>query len=290
MIRFISDPVVTDGLAQWRGRTVFETDLSSAQLRGFSRELRQRCVFSARTTNARYLQEVSAVVDQIQAGEINMATGRLRLMRLLKELGYDPAVGFPGDMATIPPAERDSLQDLSSLRRINLMLETNVSMSANYGRMVAGNTEYGRREYPAWELVRIFVRTLHRGDPKSHTAGWASRWADAGESVGWAGAVRSPLIALKDSPIWAALADGAGGYSDTLDNPFPPFAFGSGMGWRAVPRAECLRVGLLALDPSAVPAETAVSFAPSESSITKAFDGMSAELQDELRRELAELA
>ncbi len=287
MIRFPNDPVVTDGLAQWRSREVFETDLSSAELRGFSRQLRERSLFSARTTSAHYLQEVGQVVDDIQSGKINMATGRLQLMRKLRELGYDPAIGFPEDMAHVPPAERGSLQDLSSERRLNLMLETNLRMAANYGRMIAGNSEYERREYPAWELVRNFVRKIQRGTPDSHTASWQLRWHDAGESVGWQGAVQSPMVGLKDSPIWLALADGAGGYIDTLGNCYPPYAFGSGMGWRAVSRAECVKRGLA--DRLYTPAPMEATFAPAESSILAAFDALSPELQEELRRELADL-
>jgi len=53
------------------------------------------------------------------------------------------------------------------------------------------------------------------------------------------------MIALKDSPIWQALGDGAGGYRDTLGNPYPPFAFSSGMAWRGVRRERCIEMGLI---------------------------------------------
>jgi hypothetical protein len=224
-------------IAQWRSRKVFPTEFSSAELRTMSREFRQRAVFSARMTNADAVKGLADVVDEILQGKIDMATGRLRLFRKLKQLGYDPAVGFPQDMADVPPAEAGSLRDLSSASRIDLMLETNVRMAQGYGRMVAGNTEAARYAFPAWELVRVYWRQVPRGSEESHSVGWQRRWTDAGGQAG-------RMIELKDSKVWQALGDGAGGYDDALGNPFPPFAFNSGFGWKAVPRAECVKLGL----------------------------------------------
>jgi len=288
-----AEPAPTDALTQLRRRTVFETDLGSAELRGFSRGLRDRSIFSARTTNAHYLEEVKGVVDDILSGKINQATGRLRLLGKLQELGYDPAVGFPEDLANVPPAERGSLQDLSSTRRLDLLIETNVRMAANYGKMVAGNQPYELREYPAWELVRLYDRELKRGFKHSSTGAtvpdprnaWPTRWAEAGESVLWEGAKETALVARKDSPIWQALGDGAGGHTDTLLNPFPPFAFRSGMGWRAVPKAEAVALGL-GDTPSAPMTAT---LTPSTNAVARAYDGLSPELQAELKRELEAL-
>ena len=274
----------TDALLQWRSRDLFPTDLSSADLRGFSRDLRMRSIFSARTTNAEYLGEVARVIDDMLSGKINMADGRLRLFRKLRQLGYDPEIGFPDDMAAVPPAERGSLQDLSSDSRIHLMLETNQRVAANYGRMVSGDTEYARYAYPAWELVRLYNGIVPRGSAESRTAGWEARWHDAGTFVEWAGAIDVPMIARKDSPIWSALGDGAGGYEDTLSNPFPPFAFNSGMAWRAVDRARCIELGLITHNET--PAAMSAQLVPSEETVDDIFDRMPQDLQDELRREV----
>ncbi len=285
MITFDNDPVVTEALAQWRSRSHFPTELSSADLRAFSRELRMRSVFSARMTNAHAVQRLQEVLDDMLSGKSNLATARFDLMREIKCLGYDPMTGFPQDMADVPPAERDSIRDLSSEARIDLMLETNMRVASNYGRVVAGNGEYARYAYPAWELVRLYTRTVERGTPKSRTAGWNQRWSDAGDSTGWIGAIDGPMVALKDAPIWQALGDGAGGYEDTLGNPFPPFAFGSGMAFRAVPRAEAKAFGLL--DGNARPEPMQAQMAPDTKEVAAAFLRLSPELQAELRRELA---
>jgi hypothetical protein len=53
------------------------------------------------------------------------------------------------------------------------------------------------------------------------------------------------MIALKDSEIWQALGDGEDGSTDTLGNPFPPFAFLSGMGVRDIGYTEAVALGVI---------------------------------------------
>jgi hypothetical protein len=99
------------------------------------------------------------------------------------------------------------------------------------------------------------------------------------------------MIAKKDSPIWQAIADGAGGYEDTLGHPFPPFAFNSGMDWRAVPREEWESLTQRRGDAEAAEGpETGpmvATLAPTGAEVDAAFDRLSPDLQEELRRELA---
>jgi hypothetical protein len=286
VIAVLDNPPLTEALKQWRARETMTLDLSSAEIRGFSRELRMRSVFSARTTNAEYLDEIAKTLDGLISGKFGMAEARYRLFKKLKQLGYDPEVGFPQDMANIPPAERGTLQDLSSDARITLVLETNMRIAANYGRMVEGNTPFALYSYPAWELVRLYQRNVPRGTPESHTAGWLARWQDAGESVAWDGAVESPMVARKDSAIWQALGDGAGGYEDTLSNPFPPFAFNSGMAWKAVDRARCLALGLITADET--PGKMVGKLAPGEQEMKSIADGLSPDLRAALLQEMEE--
>lgn len=233
----------TASVEQWRGRTLFPTEFSSRDLRGLSSELHLRSIFSARTTNADYLAEVGQTVDDLLSGKSNLADGRLRLMRKLKQLGYDPEKGFPQDMASVPPAEKDSLRDLSSRQRLDLMLRTNLEMTRNYTRVVQGNSETMRRMFPAWELRRVASRVTPRGTPDTHTVGWLKRFEDAAASVGWEGVSKEAfaegrMVARKDSPVWQALGDGVGGYEDTLGHNYGPFAFNSGFDLVATPRAE----------------------------------------------------
>ena len=278
------EPGITAALKQWRSREVFESDMGSADLRGLSRELLNRSIFSARVTNADFLSEVAVAVDDILAGRTNMAQGRWKLLRKLKELGYDPMLGFPGDMANIPPAEAGSLQDLSSTQRLDLIIETNVRMASCYAQHLAGCTPYALHAYPAWELVRLFQRDVPRGSPDSHSIGWPTRWREAKVSVNDAGVSESGMFARKDSPIWQALGDGAGGYSDTLGNPYPPFAFRSGMAWRPVNRAQCIDLGLVSGDDS--PRRTEAQLSPGEKEVRAVADRLPPDLRADLMREL----
>jgi len=284
-----SQGLVTNALRQWESRKVMPTALSSAELRGLGREVRERAVFSARCTNAEFLNRLQEVVDDLLSGKINMATARWELMKQLKVLGYDPAVGFPDDQLeagdNVPPAEAGSLRDLGSEQRLNLMLETNRRMAANYGRMIEGNKPWARQAYPAWELVRIFPRKIMRGTMQSESPGWEERWSDAGTAVNWEGALEDPMMARKDSPIWMALGAGTGGYDDALDNPYPPYAFNSGMGWREVKRAEWEE--LSPQDAGTVPEPMEAQLTPGQKEVVAAFDRLSPKLQEELRKEMA---
>ena len=78
------------------------------------------------------------------------------------------------------------------------------------------------------------------------------------------------MVALKTSPIWAALGNGAGGYRDTLGNPFPPFAYGSGLAWADVSRDEAIELGLISSSDAALSPQEAPSLSPSDADIADA--------------------
>ena len=64
------------------------------------------------------------------------------------------------------------------------------------------------------------------------------------------------MVALKSSGVWLALGDGAGGYSDTLGNPFPPFAYNSGYDVDEITREDAVALGLMSEDDEVQPAKT----------------------------------
>ena len=133
------------------------------------------------------------------------------------------------------------------------------------GQHIAQNMDQTRvDEYPALELVRVYEREVPRGEKRGPHGSiisdpedsWEARWQAAAEQAGDDDALRilsdeSRMVALKSSDIWQALGDGAGGYDDTLGNPFAPFAFNSGMDTDEVSREDAVALELLQDDDTA---------------------------------------
>jgi len=142
-----------------------------------------------------------------------------------------------GEMNLAEVRERAAEVFAASEAKIDFVVKTQRRMAQSLGQLAA-QTPGQLRRYPAWRLVRGGTRKVPRDD-------WDLRWAAAGSATGWQGACTDDYVALKDSPIWAALGDGAGGYRDAIGNPFPPFAFGSGMTWQRVSRDEAESLGLV---------------------------------------------
>lgn len=160
---------------------------------------------------ARHLApELQPIVDDFNAGKANLAEVR----------------------------ERAAAVFAASEAKLDFVMKTQRRMAQSLGQLVAGSTPGQLRRYPAWRLVRGGTRRIPRDD-------WDRRWIAAGSETGWQGACRDDYVALKDSPIWAALGQGAGGFRDAIGNPFPPFAFGSGMTWQRVCRDEAAELGLV---------------------------------------------
>ena len=208
-----------------RVKDLLPTDLGSDEIKThYAKEILQRSIFSARMSVAHYLAKVREVTTAISAGEINAADARAQLLTVLEQMGHSPQ-------------DEGGLRNPASIRRLNLILDTQRQMAASVARL-SEETEATAFMDPAWELVRMGTRRVPRED-------WPARWRAAGDSVGWEGACKERFIALKNSPIWQALGDGAGGFTDTLGNPYPPFAFSSGMDWVAVDRDTAKSLGLL---------------------------------------------
>lgn len=208
-----------------RIKELLPTSLGSDEIREqIAREILQRSIFSARMESARYLAKVRDVCAQIAAGEINQADARLKLVTLLEQMGHSPQDG-------------GGITNPASIRRLNLVVDTQRQMAASVA-ILSEQTEASVSMWPAWELTRFETRAVPRPD-------WDRRWAAAGLACNFEGALKDRLIALKTSPIWQHLGNGAGGYRDTLGNPYPPFAFSSGMDWVEVDRDKCIALGLI---------------------------------------------
>ena len=209
-----------------RIKELLPTSLGSAEYREqVARDILRRSIVSARMESARYLARIRDVCAQMLDGRISQATARDILGGILERMGLSPQDG-------------GGIANHASLARLNLVIDTQTQMAASVARL-SEQTPAVLEMWPAWEFVRLEGRAMPRGD-------WPQRWDAAARAVGFEGVSRDfgRMVALKVSPVWQALGDGAGGYRDTLGNPYPPFAFNSGMGWVDVSREECEALGL----------------------------------------------
>lgn len=213
-------------------RGLLPTGMSTAELDEIEAALKERAVFSARTTNAVYLEGLRERIGRLLAEDYEGDAPQLRLelKQLLALLGYDPETGFPGDAALgVPAARAGSLQDLSSDKRINLILDTQLELMAGKGQEQRGLSQAALDLFPAWELVRVKPARVPRD--------WFARFKQAGGRVLEDADGRKRLIAHKLDEVWSVLGDRAV-FRDALGVTHPPFAFGSGMAWEAVDAAE----------------------------------------------------
>lgn len=219
------------------------TSLSSADLRTLDAALKRRAIFSARVGIADHLQRLAELVAKIAGGiteqgatagtqfgddrMLSIPEAKAQLLEFLNSIDYEPT-----------EEDRGTIKDLRSDSRLQLQVETNVLDTLGFGRWKSGQDEVALDVNPAWELVRVRFSAA----PRDWEARWSAARAEAGPEGTTAG---GRMVALKNHPIWQALGDGAGGYEDTLGNPWPPFAFNSGMGVLDVPRDEAIELGLL---------------------------------------------
>ena len=240
---------------QSAGRGDMPTTLGTAELRDLiAADVRSRAVFSARAGNAIFVSKIKEVVTEVAEGEMNEATARWLLLETLRATGYTPEGGFPDvPVGQVPPALKGTLQDLSSQRRLDLIITTQLDLMRGAGVKATGSTPTSLRLYPAWELIREAGRAeprhwggKHKGSaPRGRAAGAdrRSRWEISGGKVYEGGR----LIALKGDPIWGELGS-SGNFDDALDVDYPPFAFSSGMGWDNISWSECRRLGVMGPD------------------------------------------
>lgn len=253
-------PIASDILA----KAILPTHLSSEEIReSWAAEIRRRSIFSARTAEADYLRRLREICAEVAEGRMDNATARKYLRAKLDETGYDPDAA--GD---------EGIRNMASRRRLDLILDTQRKM-AHSAALVAAETPESLDQFPAWRLERYGSRRIPRQD-------WAARWKAAGDACVWEGASKSQMAALKASPIWQALGDGAGGYRDTLGNPYPPFAYGSGMDWTPINREDAAALGLYG-DGKAPPKPT---LTPGRKEIADTIERLGPEFKKRLMAEL----
>ena len=232
-----------------RIKELLPTGLGSDELKEqIAADILRRSIVSARMESARHLARVRDVCAAVAEGSMNQASARAELLESLHAMGHRASDG-------------GGITNPASRRRLNLIIDTQRRMASSVARINA-ETPATLMAWPAWELRRFERRAAPRGD-------WMQRWQSAAEAVGYEGVARhtARMVALKGSPIWQALGDGAGGFRDTLGNPYPPFAYSSGLAWDDVDADECRKLGL---DPQASSRPASASLSPDTQELAEA--------------------
>jgi hypothetical protein len=199
-----------------REKGTLPTAFNSAQLQQIPAELRERAFFSSTVLNAQYLnsakEKIAKIAEGLNDGN-DVATARLALRNELEALGYTPEEGKEG-----------TLQDLSSDRRLNVFIETNLDQAQGYGRYLQQQEPSALEAFPAIELLRVRDSKQERN--------WQARWLAAGGTI-----KNGRMVALKNSGIPEKVS--------RFGVPYGAPDFGSGMDWLDVSREESEALGLL---------------------------------------------
>ena len=248
-----------EAIASQTVKRLMPTSAGTAELKQLGPEILARARFSAQTTNVGYLAKmdnllttlVSPASQDREAGPVLDASAvRLALKQHLAATGYAPAEGKAG-----------GLTDLSSDRRLNLIIDTNIKMAHGYGNYAQMQDPDLLDVWPCQELIRVEDRIKKR-----NWEGMTGIWRSAGgQSFG------GKMIARKDDPIWYRIS--------AFGSPYPPFDFGSGMGVRDVSRSEAEALGVIKR--STVVAQQKVGF--NDSVETQLPQGISSGLLDALK-------
>ena len=263
--------------------------IGSADIRNLiPAEIRDAAFWSARTPFVDYLAQTSDMIQRLVQPDVRVmddvagatvpgesispAQVRAKMKQLLEGLSYRPAA-----------ADAGGLKDLSSDQRINLIIDTQLSMQRGKGSGMASQNPTTLKLFPADELWRAIY-------PRIKARDWQTRWnnarADLDDDTTATYAVNpaGPFVALKNDPIWTEIS--------AFGNPYPPFDYNSGMRVRDVGRAKAIRLGVLAPDqtvqpvsnPAAAPQAMSLANVPAEliTALQQAFGGRASVSGDRL--------
>lgn len=163
-------------------------------------------------------QSLSSYFENIKDA-VRTSENKLLLYEQLKDFGI---VGDPADGSI-------RLENLASTTRVDLTIKTTRMVNESLKQLEEAADPIQAELNPCWELVRDEFRK----EPRD----WDARWQQAANAVMWQGVAKNTdrMIAYKDSPIWNELGTG---FDDSLGNSYPPFCWGSGMGWEIVTEDE----------------------------------------------------
>lgn len=163
-------------------------------------------------------QSLTTYLDEVKEA-VRTSENKLLLYEKLKDFGI---VGDPADGSI-------RLENLASATRVDLVVKTTRMTNESLKQLEEASDPIQKELNPCWEIMR----DEWRKEPRD----WDARWQQAANAVMWDGVAKNTtrMIARKDSPIWNELGTG---FDDSIGNPYPPFFWGSGMGWEIVTAEE----------------------------------------------------
>lgn len=205
-------------------KTLATSGLNSAQWNQVQAGLRDRAFFSSRVESARFLHTARGMTAELAAGKLSASEIRVKLREVLEAEGYAPAPGKEG-----------GLQDLTSKRRLDLIIKTNADQARGYVQHVEATSPGALAAFPAQELLRVSSRKQPRE--------WEQRWKGAGGRLH-----QGRMVALKGAAVWTKIS--------RFGTPWAPFDFGSGMDVQDIARDEAVALGVMKeSDPPPKPVE-----------------------------------
>ena len=215
-------------------KTPLAAVLTSEQWSEIPAAIRERAQFSATVSSARILNQFQKKLsDATELQREIVKTGKSALVTrssFITDMREDVlAAGLSPDAPGV--------RNLASRERLGLIFDIQTQSAENYARWKMGQDEDVLDAFPA----QRFIRYEKRKEPRN----WRARWREAGEAVGWKGALSNRMVALKTSPIWAKLS--------YFGSPWPPFDFNSGMGLEDIDRDEAEELKLIRSDETIEP-------------------------------------
>ena len=157
-----------DAADKWlRTRLLMPTHLKSKGLAQIAPAIRASSFFSAQVAKGHVLDTLRKVSDRFTKGEMDLATARLELKRMLGTQ-YEPG-----------SADDRKLSNLASTVRLDLILRQNARMAMAVGEYQQGMDETARKMFPYWR----YVKSTSASPRESH-------------------AIYNGKVFRKDDPIW----------------------------------------------------------------------------------------
>lgn len=223
-------------------KTQLGAALSSKQWESVPVQVREAAQFSAHVESERLLaviqdkleKSIGMVAEKVRAGDalVDRDSFIADVQATAQSLGIETTGG----------QYKGTIRDIQSVPRLNLIFEMQRQRAFGYARRKIGMDPDAIDEAPAYRFERVEDRDQPRED-------WEERWQAAAESVGYEGVARGEMVALKTSPIWAALS--------RFGTPWPPFDYMSGWGVTDVWREDAVAMGLIEQGDDVEPAEDA---------------------------------